>query len=177
MPYVRALAGYLVNFIPATKVTLNKSIESGLARWRLTAAFLVVLALVLPVSQCTREGAQTIEYHYIIADALDDRPKPNLTHDELVRANRRDLLLSIAAFCWPLFTSLLALRQEWRLFAILRRMLEPILILASAWWLQVVVLFHSPAIGYYVVTLGLILYGLVWALECVQYLRAAYHRQ
>jgi hypothetical protein len=136
----------------------------------MVAAVLVALALVLPMSKCTsHDNSHTVKYHYIIADALDDRPNPNLTHDELVRLNIEDFLLSVAAFFWPLIATLLARRQEGRLRALIRLISEPILIAGSLWWLQIVVLFRSPAIGYYVVTGGLILYSVVWVIGCVHY--------
>lgn len=141
---------------------------ASLAHWRLVAAILVLLGLVLPMSKCTRDGGETVEYHYIIKDALDDSPRNNLTHDEIVRHNRLELWLSVAAFCWPLAAMLPARRRQHWVGATLRRVSEPVLIAGSAWWLHVVILLRSPAIGYYVVSLGLVLYSLIWVLECAQ---------
>ena len=150
---------------------MNVTSRSPLTILRSIAAVLVLFAFVLPISKCTRDdSAHTVEYHYIIGDALDRAP------DQDWRYAAADLALAFAAFCWPLAATSLAQRTQRPRLTLIRLIVEPIALAASAWWLGVIVTFRSPAVGYYVVAAGLGLYGIVWFSECMRKLHMLWSR-
>lgn len=142
----------------------------GLLRWsRIAAMALVLLVFVLPVSHCTRTDVQpnVIAYQWVLVEAFQIKPNSGSTREELMWFQVQQVALTFAAFCWPIVTTIVALRIRRKSIRVIRLAVEPFMLIGSVWWLGIVILFKKPAIGFYVAAAGFVLYSLVWLSECL----------
>ena len=126
--------------------------------WRLVAAVLVALGLVLPLSTCTRGDPPVTENHDALGDVLQ-----NPGCEGACRAGA--FTLTLATLLWPLAASLAARRFRTRRAMLVRLCIEPLLLAATGWWLHWQIFLREPAMGFIAASAGLVLYAGVWFVE------------
>jgi hypothetical protein len=136
-----------------------------MSKWRLIAALLVALGLVLPLSTCTRGDPPTTEYHYALGDAVNNPSCVGLCRVGV-------LSLTLAAFLWPFAACAAARRITGRKGTIVRLCIEPLLLGSASWWLYWEIFLRDPAIGSVSGFSGFILYAAIWLFETAKVIRS-----